>query len=130
MSNTLNLKFTVNPINNITGEAQEDMSFGKVLDLSFDEIPLKSNKNYSLYHGILIDIRNARRKDEEHIEITKSDIESLKQILISATETNPKLNRRVSFLCEILDDTIAEDILLKKKEEEKTEPLVQPNISN
>lgn len=117
MSQTLKLKFTVNPINSITGDVQKDMDFGKILDLSFDEIPLKGNKNYSLYNDIIIDIRNARRKDKESIEVQKSDIESLKQILIAATENNPLLNRRVSFLNETLDNAISDDIISNKKEE-------------
>jgi len=120
MSQTLKLKFTVHPINSITGETQQDMDFGKILDLSFDEIPLKGNRNYSLYNGIIIDIRNARRNNKESIDIQKSDIESLKNILIAATETNPTLNRRVSFLTEILDNAITDD-LVSKKEEEKIE---------
>jgi len=84
------------------------------MDRSFDEIPLKSNKNYSLYNGILIDIRNERRKDEsECIEVTKTDLESLKVILISAVENNSLLNRRVSFLIEVIEKSIADDIISK-----------------
>jgi len=119
MSQTLKLKFTIPPINSITGEPQKDMDFGKILDLSFDEIPLKGNKNYSLYNGIIIDIRNARRINEESIEIQKPDIESLKQILIAATETNSRLNRRVSFLTEVLENAITDDILEQEKQKEE-----------
>lgn len=115
MSQTLKLKFTIPPINSITGEPQKDMDFGKILDLSFDEIPLKGNKNYSLYNDVIINIRNARRKDEESIEIQKSDIELLKQILINATENNPRLNRRVSFLTEVLENTVTDNILEQQK---------------
>jgi len=111
MSNILKLKFTTNPINSITGESQKDADFGKILDLNFDSIPLKGNKNYSLYNGMVIDIRNARRKDSDYIEVTKADLEQLKQILIAATETNPKLNRIVSFLTEVIDMTISNDLI-------------------
>lgn len=111
VSNILKLLFTTNPINSITGESQTDTDFGKILDLNFDAIPLKGNKNYSLYNGMVIDIRNARRKDSDFIEITKSDLEQLKQILIAATETNSKLNRIVSFLTEVIDNAISKDLI-------------------
>ncbi len=106
MSQTIKLKFTKNPINSITGVPQVDTDFGKVLDLSFDAVPLKGNKNYSLYNDMVISIRNARRKEQEIIETTKADLETLKTILLNSTENNPKLNRAVSFMCEVIDDTI------------------------
>lgn len=107
LSNILKLVFTKNPVNSISGEIQTDMDFGKVLDMNFDSIPLKGHKNYSLYNQMVIDIRNARMKNEDSIDVTKSDLESLKQILIAATETNSKLNRIVSFLTEVIDKTIS-----------------------
>ena len=118
MSQILKLQFTTNPTNSLTGEIQNDVDFGKVLDLSFDEIPLKGNKNYSLYNDMVISIRDARRKNIDVIEITKSDLESLKNILIAATENNPLLNRRVSFMTEIMDDAITDGM---KQKEETTE---------
>lgn len=110
MQQILKLKFTTKPINSITGEIQNDIDFGKVLDMSFDSIPLKGHKNYSLYNDMIISIRNARRNESEFIDTTRSDLETLKQILIAATETNTQLNRKVSFLCEIIDKTISDDI--------------------
>ena len=117
MSNILKLNFTINPINSITGDIQNDIDFGKVLDLSFDQIPLKGNKNYSLYNDMVISIRDARRKNLDTIEVTKSDLESLKQILIAATETSPLLNRKVSFLTEVIEKTLSDG--MKTKEDEK-----------
>lgn len=113
MHQYLKLTFTKPPINSITGIPQDDTDFGKVLDVIFDLVPLKGNKNYSLYNNILIDIRNARREKSDIIEITKSDLDTLKGILLNSTENNPKLNRPVSFLCEIIDDTISDDIIAK-----------------
>ena len=118
MTQFLKLKFTENPVNSITGESHEDLDFGKVLDISFDNIPLKGNKNYSLYNDIVIGIRNARRQELESIDVSKSDLESLKQILITATENTPLLNRRVSFMCEVIEKTISDDIIAKKTESE------------
>jgi len=102
----------------MTGESQEDVDFGKVLDMSFDSIPLKGNKNYSLYNDMVIGIRNARRTELDYIDTTKSDLESLKQILISATENTSLLNRKVSFMCEVIDKTISDDIISSTKEQE------------
>ena len=64
MSSILKLKFTTNPILSKDGTIQADVDFALVLDGAFDEIPLKGNKNYALYNNILIEIRNARKKDE------------------------------------------------------------------
>jgi len=111
VSGVLKLKFTTHPIITKEGGTQEDVDFALVLDSAFDEIPLKGNKNYALYNNILIEIRNARKKDEETIDVTKSDLEQLKQILIAATEGNSKLNRRVSFLTEVIDNAITSDIV-------------------
>lgn len=115
MTQILKLNYTTHPVNSITGEQQNDIDFGKVLDISFDEIPLKGNKNYSLYNDMVISIRDARRKNIDSIDVTKSDLESLKQILISATENNPLLNRKVSFLTEIIENTITADTIQKEK---------------
>lgn len=115
VSQVLKLNYTVNPVNSITGESQNDVDFGNVLDISFDEIPLKGNKNYSLYNDMVISIRDARRKNIDEIDVTKSDLESLKNILISATENNPLLNRKVSFLTEIIEKTITDGIVEKEK---------------
>jgi len=111
MSNIRKLFFTTNPTNSITGEIHKDVDFGIVLDNSFDMIPLKGNKNYSLYNSMIIDIRNARRKESKFIEVTKSDLEQLKQILIASTETTPLLNRKVSFLNEVIETAISDDII-------------------
>lgn len=125
MHQYIKLTFTKTPINSITGISQDDTDFGKVLDVIFDLVPLKGNKNYSLYNNILIDIRNARRKESDIIETTKSDLDALKEILLNSTENNPKLNRAVSFLCETIDDTISDDIIsnnIAKK--------IEPKITN
>ena len=111
MSNILKLFFTTNPSNSITGEVQKGIDFGMILDTSFDLIPLKGNKNYSLYNSMVIDIRNARRKESEFIEVAKSDLEQLKLILIDATETNPLLNRKVSFLTEVIEKAISDSLI-------------------
>lgn len=120
MHKYLKLTFTKSPINTITGIPQDDTDFGKVLDMIFDLVPLKGNKNYSLYNNILIDIRNARREKSEIIETTKSDLETLKEILLNSTENSPKLNRPVSFLIETIDTTISDDIIAQKAESEIT----------
>lgn len=107
MGSILKLKFTENPVNTITGKNHNDIDFGKVLDQSFDRILLKGHTNYSLYNQMVIDIRNARMKDEDSIDVSKHDLESLKLILIAATETDFTLNRIVSFLTEVIDKTIS-----------------------
>jgi len=111
MPNIIKLNFTINPVNSMTDKPQTDVDFGKLLDINFDLIPLKGNKNYSLYNDTIISIRNARRKDLDTIEMTKSDLEQLKQILIASTETNSKLNRIVSFLIETIDDAISNNLI-------------------
>ena len=125
MPNILKLKFTTNPINSITGEPQADMDFGKMLDKIFDYVPLKGNKNYSLYNNMGIDIRNARRKESEFIDVTKSDLEQLKQILIAAVEDNSSLNRPVSFLIEVFDKTITDGLIDNTSPEKKATPEIK-----
>ena len=108
------LTFTVNPVN-ANGDIQKDVDFGMVMDKSFDNIPLKGNKNYSIYNDIVIDIRNKRQKNTSYVEIEKSDLETLKNILIAATENTPQLNRRVSFMCQVIDESISNDVIEKNK---------------
>lgn len=117
----IKLIFTINPANYVTGVIQENADFGIVLDMSFDDIPLKGHKNYSLYNDMVISIRNARRENKESIEVTKSDLDTLKQILIEATQSTPLLNRKVSFMLEVIDNSISNHILDKNKKEEITQ---------
>ena len=53
----------------------------------------------------------------DFIEVVQSDLEQLQQSLISATSNNSKLNRIVSFLTEIIDKTISDDIIDSTKQE-------------
>lgn len=69
----------------------------------FDNVPLKGNKTYSLYNNLLVDIRNARRNNVSFIDMTKSDLNTLKEILLAAIDGNPRLNRPVSFLTEVIE---------------------------
>lgn len=110
----IKLLFQSNPIN-ADGTMQKDVDFGLVLDQSFDNIPLKGNKNYSLYNELVINIRAARKNDDTYIEVERADLENLKNILIAATEGIPQLNRRVSFLCQVIDESINSHIVEKSK---------------
>lgn len=120
MSQILKLVFTIRPYNNITGEIQKDTDFGKVLDMIFDNVPLKGNKTYSLYNNLLVDIRNARRQELEFIDVTKSDLNTLKEILLASVDGNPKLNRPVSFLTEII-----EKAMINETTHDTSEPKVE-----
>lgn len=122
MENILKLKFTEPLINFVTDEVIKDQDFGKILDAIFDRVPLKSNKNFALYNDMVISIRSSRRKDEEYIETTKNDLESLKTILIDAASQTPELNRAVSFLTETMDNTIEEHIKNKGQKQPPNSP--------
>ena len=86
-----------------------------ILDQSFDSISLKGNKHYSIYNDLVINIRNARTSKVDFIEVEKSDLDTLRNILVAATDGKPQLNRRVSFMCEVIDESISEDIVSKVK---------------
>lgn len=116
MSQILKLNFTIQPLNSITGETQTDTDFGKILDMIFDAVPLKGNKTYSLYNNILVDIRNARRNDLEFIEMAKTDLEKLKEILLASVDGNPKMNRPISFLSEVIEKSMIGDTVEIPKE--------------
>lgn len=119
MGQTIKIKFTVQPHNSITDKVMEGIDFGKVVDVLFDLVPVKSNQNYSIYNGILMDIRDARRKNLDSIDVNKTELETLKNMMIDATLENPTINRRISFVIEHIENSIVDS--LSKETENKVE---------
>jgi len=110
MTQIVELDFTVLAVNSITGEPIPNVDMGGILDALFDSVPTKSNKNYSLYNGILMDIRKARMKNAKTIEIDKTELETMKSILISASLENPEINRKVGFVVETIEKVLTAPI--------------------
>lgn len=78
-----------------------------ILNVCFDIIPLATKTEFATYNNILIDIRNARRQNLDYIEVDKSELELLKTIFEKGLINKPELNRRVSFVIEVLEQTIS-----------------------
>ena len=89
-----------------------DLTIADILNVCFDLVPLASKTEFATYNNILIDIRNAKRQNDEYIEVDKSELESLKTIFEKGLVNKPELNRRVGFVIEILEQTIS-DIVTK-----------------
>ncbi len=84
-----------------------DLTIADILNVCFDLVPLASKTEFATYNNILIDIRNAKRQNQNHIEIDKSELELLKTIFEKGLVNKPELNRRVGFVIEILEQTIS-----------------------
>ena len=84
-----------------------DLTIADVLNVCFDLVPLASKNEFATYNNILIDIRNAKRQNLDHIEIDKSELELLKTIFEKGLVNKPELNRRVGFVIEILEQAIS-----------------------
>jgi len=84
-----------------------DLTIGDILNVCFDLVPLGSKTEFATYNNILIDIRNAKRQKQNHIEVDKSELELLKTIFEKGIVNKPELNRRVGFVIEILEQTIS-----------------------
>jgi len=89
-----------------------DLTIADILNTCFDLVPLASKTEFATYNNILIDIRNAKRQNQEYIEIDKSEIELLKTIFEKGLVNKPELNRRIGFIIEILEQALA-DIVVK-----------------
>lgn len=88
-----------------------DLTISDVLNTCFDAIPLASKSEFATYNNILIDIRNARKQNQDHIEIDKSELESLKAIFERGLVNKPELNRRIAFIIEVIEQTIADIVV-------------------
>lgn len=84
-----------------------DLTIGDILNVCFDLVPLGSKTEFATYNNILIDIRNAKRQKQNHIEVDKKELELLKTIFEKGIVNKPELNRRVGFVIEILEQTIS-----------------------
>lgn len=89
-----------------------DLTISDILNSCFDLVPLASKSDFAIYNNILIDIRNARKKTQDYIEIDKGELEKLKTIFEKGLVNKPELNRRIGFIIETLEQTIA-DIIVK-----------------
>ena len=84
-----------------------DLTIADILNTCFDVVPLATKTEFATYNNILIDIRNARRQNLDHIEVDKKDIELLKTIFEKGLVNKPDLNRRGGFIIETLEQTIS-----------------------
>ena len=84
-----------------------DLTIGDILNVCFYLVPLGSKTEFATYNNILIDIRNAKRQKQNHIEVDKKELELLKTIFEKGIVNKPELNRRVGFVIEILEQTIS-----------------------
>ena len=86
------------------------VTFANIFNELIDSVPFSSNKHFAIYNNILIDIRNAKLKDLEYIEIEKTDLETLKIIFEKALIGKPEINRSIGFMFEVIDQCIADII--------------------
>jgi len=107
----------VNKLNIKTNDDIEDYrdqipnyTFADVLNELFDSVPFSSNKHFSLYNNILIDIRIAKRANQIYINTEKSELETLKDIFEKAIINKPEINRKSAFIMEVIDQCIADII--------------------
>lgn len=84
-----------------------DLTIADILDTCFDLVPLPSKSDFATYNNVLIDIRNAKKKKQNYIEIDKGELEKLKTIFEKGLVDKPELNRRTGFIIEVLEQTIA-----------------------
>lgn len=91
-----------------------DVTFADTFDQLMDKIPFSSNKYFAIYNNILIDIRNAKVKKLEYVEVEKTDLETLKTIFEKALVDKPEINRSIGFMFEVIDQCIA-DIINENK---------------
>jgi len=87
-----------------------DLTFADVFNQLMDLVPFTSNKHFATYNNLLIDIRNAKVKKLEFVEVEKSDLETLKIIFEKALIGKPEINRTVGFILEVIDKCIADII--------------------
>ena len=87
-----------------------DLMISDILNTCFDLVPLASKTEFAAYNNILIDIRNAKRQNQDYIEIDKSEIELLKTIFEKGLVNKPELNRKSGFIIEVLDQALADII--------------------
>jgi len=90
------------------------LTFADVFNQLMDVVPFTSNKHFATYNNLLIDIRNAKVKELEFVEVEKSDLEILKIIFEKALIGKPEINRTVGFILEVIDQCIA-DIINENK---------------
>ena len=83
-----------------------DRTIGDILNVCFDLVPLGSKTEFATYNNILIDIRNAKRQKQNHIEVDKKELELLKTIFEKGIVNKQELNRRVGIVIEILEQKI------------------------
>ncbi len=91
-----------------------DLTISDILNTCFDLVPLASKTEFATYNNILIDIRNAKHQKQDYIEIDKSELELLKTIFEKGFINKPELNRRIGFVIETIEQTIA-DIVNEQK---------------
>ncbi len=94
-----------------------DLTIADILNIYFDLVPLASKTEFATYNNILIDIRNAKRQNLDHIEVAKSELELLKTIFEKGLINKPEFNRRAGFVIEVLEQTIS-DIINENKSPE------------
>ena len=97
-----------------------DTTFADIFDQLLDSVPFSSNKHFATYNNVLIDIRNAKLKELDYIEIEKQELETLRAIFEKAIINKPEINRNSAFIIEVIDQCIA-DIINRNK---------QPNIES
>jgi len=87
-----------------------NVTFADIIDQLLDSVPFSSNKHFATYNNVLIDIRNAKLKELDYIEIEKQELETLKAIFEKAIINKPEINRNSAFIIEVLDQCIADII--------------------
>jgi len=83
------------------------VTFADIFNQLIDAVPFSSNKHFAVYNNILIDIRRAKNKELDYIDIEKSDLETLKTIFEKALVNKPEINRTIGFMFEVIDQCIA-----------------------
>lgn len=79
-------------------------TFGDVLNQLFDSIQMPSNSDFEVYASTLMDIRIAKSRNEEGINVSVADLEKLKKLFTKPAKQD--LNKRCAFVTECLDAAI------------------------
>lgn len=84
-------------------------TFGDVLNMLFDAIPMPTNSDFEVYANVLRDIRIARSRKENSIKVVIADLEKLKKLFSKPPKEH--LNKKCAFLSECLDAAIISPIV-------------------
>lgn len=76
----------------------DKITLAKIIGILFDNVTCKSPSLFLLYGNVINWINQAKTKNEDYIQMTKSECEQFKSIFESTIIVKPELNAYVFFL--------------------------------